>query len=63
MGLNGHEKKKGSRISNNEVNPTVKFGGSNIMFRGCMTSKGVGFVHHIEGRMTAASYVNILENN
>jgi len=33
------------------------------MIWGCMTSIGVGFVHHIEGRMTAVSYVNILENN
>ena len=39
----------------------MKFGGDNIMIWGCMTSKGVGFVHHIDGRVTAASNLNKTE--
>lgn len=43
--------------------PTVKFGGGNIMIWGCFSAKGVGNISLIDGRMNAANYQSILENN
>lgn len=43
--------------------PTVKFGGGSIMIWGCFSAKGVGNISIINGRMNAASYQSILQNN
>ncbi|KAJ1302343.1 hypothetical protein OPQ81_001158 [Rhizoctonia solani] len=40
----------------------VKHGGGNIMVWGCITAEGVGQLHHIEGRLTAIRYTEILED-
>jgi len=55
-------KKKGERLSERLVQPTVKFGGGSLMMWGCMSWKGVGYATRIEGRMDADLYVSILED-
>jgi hypothetical protein len=41
----------------------VKHGGGNIMVWGCISSKGVGRLHRIEGIMCGPDYVDILEKD
>ena len=41
---------------------TLKFGGGNLMLRGCMTHQGVGFACRIEGHMDAELYTPILQD-
>lgn len=43
--------------------PTVKHGGGNIMLWGCFSSAGTGQLVRIEGKMDAAKYTQILEEN
>jgi len=43
------------------VEPTIKFGGGNIMVWGCMGWEGVGILSEVEGRMNAQQYVDILK--
>lgn len=45
------------------IEPTVKFGGGNVMVWGCMTYGGVGRIARIDGRMNAEAYKNILDQN
>ena len=40
--------------------PTVKHGGGSVMVWGCMSAKGVGNLHFIEGIMNADVYLDIL---
>jgi transposase len=54
-------KKKGTPISDREVNKTVKFGGGNIMIWGCMTWNGVGAVCQIGRTMDSDLYLEILK--
>lgn len=42
------------------IEPTVKFGGGNIMMWGCMTWSGIGAMARIEGKMDGPMFVNIL---
>jgi len=53
-------KKRGSGLCENEVAPTVKFGGGSIMIWGCMTYQGVGFMSKIDSTMDSKLYVEIL---
>ena len=55
-------KKPGEGLSDRLVQGTVKFGGGNLMFWGCMLWDGVGFGTKIDGRMDADLYVSILDD-
>ena len=61
-GRNWAWKKKGSRLTDQQVTGTVKFGGGHLMMWGCLTSKGVGLACRIDGAMDAPLYVSILED-
>lgn len=50
------------RLTDRDIQGTVKFGGGRIMMWGCMTAKGVGFACRIDGNMDAEIYVDILDN-
>ncbi|KAG2457038.1 TCB1 transposase, partial [Polypterus senegalus] len=43
--------------------PTVKHGGGNIMLWGCFSAAGTGSLVRIKGKMTAAMYRDILDEN
>jgi transposase len=53
-------KKKGSAISEKQVNGTLKFGGGSIMIWSCLTAQGVGYETLIEGCMDSDLYIHIL---
>src|ERR1700752_5243291 len=55
-------KRRGERLSDRLVTPTLKFGGGFLMLWGCMSWEGVGHACKIEGRMDANCYVDILED-
>jgi len=42
------------------IRPVVKFGGGSVMVWGCITSRGMGKIVFIEGRMNAQHYINVL---
>ena len=54
--------KKGERLSERLVQPTIKFGGGSLMMWGCMSWEGVGYATRIDERMDADLYVSILDN-
>lgn len=63
LGSDGREwvwKKPGSRLTEQHVSGTVKFGGGSLMLWGCMTAQGVGYASRINGRMDAQLYTEIL---
>ena len=43
--------------------PTVKHGGGSVMVWGCMSAKGVGNLHFIEGTIVHMMYIDILKKN
>lgn len=51
----------GGPLQPHHVIPTVKYGGGSLMVWGCMTSRGVGSIGDIYGKMNAAGYINILK--
>ena len=56
-------KKDGEAYLPKNTVPTVKFGGGNIMILGCFSSKGVGRISVIDGKMNAENYQKILQDN
>jgi transposase len=65
MGSDGRKwvwKKPSNTLISREIQPTMKFGGGNLMFWGCMTAKGVGYGCRIDGRMNADIYTSILND-
>lgn len=55
--------KPGQTHSKRASKKTVKHGGGNVIVWGCITSKGVGALHRIEGIMDGPGYVEILKKN
>ena len=54
---------QGENFAERCIQTTLKHGGGGMMKWGCMTSKGVGLLKKVDGRLNGGSYVNILENN
>lgn len=48
-------------LPNHTVKQTVKHGGGSVMVWSCLTSRGVGNVYKIDGRMNATNYLELLE--
>lgn len=55
-------RKPGGMLTERDVQGTVKFGGGSLMMWGCMTARGVGYASRIDGRMDAALYTQILDD-
>ena len=53
----------GEAFLDRNVNKTVKHGGGSVMVWGCITSRGVGRLHRINGIMDAKKYCAILEES
>ena len=49
-------------IQDDDVSPSLKFGGGSLMFWGCFTAKGVGCACRIHGNLDSDLYVAILED-
>lgn len=62
-GISYIRRKTGERLKRKNLLPTVKHGGGNIMVWGCMSWKGLGNLHVIDGIMTKEVYLDILERN
>jgi hypothetical protein len=45
-----------------EIWDTIKFGGGNLIFWGCMIIQGIGYGCYINGHMNAEIYTSILDN-
>ena len=45
------------------VNQTVKHVGGSIMLWGCLTYRGLGSLHNIQGHLNARGYIAILEQD
>ncbi len=64
VGSDGHRvvwRKPGEELDPRFVNKTVKHGGGNVMVWGCVTQRGVGRLHRIDGIMDSALYIEILK--
>lgn len=65
VGSDGHtyvRRKVGTRYHSENLKPTVKFGGGNVMVWGCFSSKGVGKIAFVDGTMDADQYCRILDS-
>lgn len=56
-------RKQGECFKSTVITPTVKHGGGSVCVWGCFSANGVGNLHFIDGILTGAGYVNILEQN
>lgn len=66
FGSDGRDKvwrKKNTALKIENVCPTVKHGGGNVLLWGCMSANGVGNLAFIDGIMDQHVYLNILRNN
>ena len=45
------------------MNQTMKHGGGSIMLWGCLTCRGLGSLHNIQGHLNARGYIAILEQD
>jgi len=55
--------KPGQAYDNRFVKKTIKHGAGNIMVWGCISAKGMGRLHHIEGIMCGPDYIKILDEH
>lgn len=65
LGSDGREwvwKKRGSAITDQHVQGTVKFGGGSLMLWGCMTASGIGYACRINSMIDSALYTQILSD-
>lgn len=62
-GINWVWRKNNTAYESANTLPTVKHGGGSIMVWGCMSSKGVGTIHFIDGIMNQWVYNDILKKN
>lgn len=53
-------KRPGTMINENNVSPTLKFGGGSLLMWGCINTCGVGHACRIDGNMNASLYTEIL---
>jgi len=53
----------GEALPEQNVQTTVKHGGGSIMMWGCISWKGPGRLHRVEGRMDAKQYTHILSES
>lgn len=53
----------GEEFLERNVDKKVKHGGGSLMVWGCITSKGTGRLHRIDGNLTAAQYCDILSKS
>ncbi|KAG2456454.1 TCB1 transposase, partial [Polypterus senegalus] len=56
-------RKPGTAHHQSNIIPTVKYGGGSIMLWGCFSAAGTGRLVRIKGKMTAAMYRVILDEN
>uniref|UniRef100_A0AAY4AD58 Transposase n=1 Tax=Denticeps clupeoides TaxID=299321 RepID=A0AAY4AD58_9TELE len=56
-------RKKNAAYDPQNTVPTVKHGGGNILLWGCLSAKGTGQLHRINGKMDGATYRKILSDN
>lgn len=56
-------RKDGTRFENKNLIPTIKHGGGNVMLWGCFSSKGVGELTFIDGKMDRFEYSRILDGH
>lgn len=66
LGSDGRDwvwKRRGIAIAKQHVKGTVKYGGGSTMIWGCMMAQGIGYACHIDGKMNAEGYTNILNEN
>ena len=56
-------KKDGKAYSPTNTVPTLKFGGGSILIWGCFSTKGVGKISVMDGKMNAQKYKQILQEN
>jgi hypothetical protein len=53
--------KPGQALDDRFIKKTIKHGGGNLMVWGCITGRGMGRLHRIEGIMCGPDYVAILD--
>lgn len=56
-------RRPGEELQDQYVHKRVKHGGGSLMVWGCITEKGPGRLHRVEGRMTGAQYISILSES
>ena len=52
----------GEALNENCVQATVQHGGGGIMVWGCISTKGMGMLEKVNGRLDGNGYIYILEN-
>jgi hypothetical protein len=55
--------KPGQAYDDRFIKKTIKHGAGNIMVWGCISAKGMGRLHRIEGIMCSPDYVKILNEH
>lgn len=56
-------RQKNKELEEKNLKATVKHGGGSVLVWGCMSARGVGKLHFIEGIMDHKDYINILREN
>ena len=51
-----------SQLQAHQLSQAIKHGGGAVLVWGCMASRGMGHMGKIEGKMTHAMYLSILQD-